>query len=187
MYLIIGLGNPGTRYHNTRHNVGFTMLDFIAEKYHTAFKLEKKYNAETARLTIGERDVLLIKPQASMNLSGKSVRQLHDFYDIRLGNLVVIHDDLDIAFGSWKLSFDKNPAGHHGIESIIESIGSRAFWRLRLGIANQKLLELRSLPNLEQRHAQIADFVLSSFGTDEVARFTDTFEKALLELQEKVI
>ncbi len=187
MHLIIGLGNPGIRYHNTRHNIGFMMLDFIAEKYHASFTLEKKYNAETARVIIGERDALLIKPQTSMNLSGKSVRQLHDFYDIQLGSLIAIHDDLDIAFGSWKISFDKNPAGHHGIESIIEAIDSRAFWRIRLGIADQKLLELRSITNLDQRHAQIAEFVLSAFDASEQAHLAETFEKALLELEEKVI
>jgi peptidyl-tRNA hydrolase, PTH1 family len=177
MILIIGLGNPGKEYEKTRHNAGFMMLGRIKEAYKFPdFKLEKKFDAEVsvenARMHSDEK-IILAKPQIFMNHSGQATKAILDFYKIPPENLIVIHDDIDIEIGKYKISTDSGSAGHNGIADIIEKIGTQKFIRIRIGIANDKL------------RAQIdpADFVLQKFSEEEIKTLENIFENILEEIE----
>ncbi|MFA5080197.1 MAG: aminoacyl-tRNA hydrolase [Candidatus Paceibacterota bacterium] len=136
MFIIVGLGNPGKEYEFTRHNIGFRTVDFFVDKNNfSKFRHSKKYNAFVSEGLIGETEVLIIKPQTFMNLSGKSVRPLIDFYKLELKNeLIVISDDADVPIGQVKIQKGKSSAGHKGVQSIIDELGTKEFIRLRVGI-----------------------------------------------------
>jgi len=148
MKLIVGLGNPGIKYKNTRHNVGFMALD----KMSGDFKFNKKFNAEVSKID----DTVLAKPQTFMNLSGPSVQAVMSFYDIAPDDLTVIHDDLDIALGEFKIQKGRSSAGHNGVQSIMDSIGTKEFTRVRVGIKTEALEKI-----------PVEKFVLQRFGDDE--------------------
>ena len=135
MKLIIGLGNPGKEYAKTRHNAGFMVIDALAKNLRADFKFQKKFNAEIAQVKLENEDVVLLKPQTFMNLSGSPVRAVMDFYKIKPENIVVIHDDKDIMFGDVKYQTDRSAAGHNGIKSLIEHLGTQDFARIRVGVA----------------------------------------------------
>lgn len=132
-YLIIGLGNPGKRYESTRHNIGFMALDVLAAQLEIALK-QKSFNALWGKGTIAGKNVLLAEPQTFMNLSGTAVRQLQSFFKTDISNLIVIHDDLDLPFGSVRLKAGGGTAGHNGLASIESNLGTPGFIRVRLGI-----------------------------------------------------
>ncbi|HYC79448.1 MAG TPA: aminoacyl-tRNA hydrolase [Candidatus Binatia bacterium] len=125
MYLIVGLGNPGKQYEQTRHNVGFRILDLLADS-----EWESKYDAQFIKTD----EVILAKPQLFMNLSGKSVAQILKFYPS--AQLIVVHDELDFTLGSLKVMKNINSAGHNGVQSIIDELGTKEFIRVRVGINN---------------------------------------------------
>lgn len=128
--LIVGLGNPGDEYENTRHNTGFLVIDKIAKKLEISdFKHEKKLLSETAK-----NKIIVAKPQTFMNKSGSAVLALAKFHKIKPENILVIHDDIDILWGNSKLSYGRSSAGHKGVESIIKALKTKNFWRLRIGI-----------------------------------------------------
>jgi PTH1 family peptidyl-tRNA hydrolase len=131
--LIVGLGNIGYQYSNTRHNAGFWMVDEIARRYQAIFKLESKFFAEVARIKHNNQDFFLLKPQTLMNLSGKAVVALALFYKILPEQILVIHDELDFKPGVAKLKFAGGNGGHNGLRDIDRVIGKN-YWRLRLGI-----------------------------------------------------
>lgn len=133
MLLVVGLGNPGSKYENTRHNVGFLFLDYLAEKAGVSFK-SGRWEAETARLPPESGGWLLAKPASFMNLSGQPVARLAAYHQIEPARIIVVHDDLDLEPGRLKVVFDRGPGGHNGIKSIIEHLGTRQFVRLRVGI-----------------------------------------------------
>lgn len=133
MLLVVGLGNPGSKYENTRHNVGFMFLDFLSEKAGVAFKAGR-WGAEVARLSPEAGGWLLAKPTTFMNLSGQAVARLAAYHQLEPDRIVVVHDDLDLDPGRLKVVFDRGPGGHNGIKSIIEHLGTRRFVRLRVGI-----------------------------------------------------
>jgi len=133
VYLIIGLGNPGKRYEPTRHNIGFMALDALAAQLKMELK-QKSFNALWGKGAIGGKNVLLAKPQTFMNLSGAAVRQLQSFFKMDISNLIVIHDDLDLPFGSVRLKAGGGTAGHKGLASIESNLGTSEFMRVRLGI-----------------------------------------------------
>lgn len=126
MFLIVGLGNPGKQYDHTRHNFGFAVLDLLA----SGANWENKYDSQIIKMD----DVILAKPQLFMNLSGKAVAQILKYYPP--AELIVIHDDLDIPLGSIKVQKNASSAGHNGIQSIIDELGTKNFIRIRLGIDN---------------------------------------------------
>jgi peptidyl-tRNA hydrolase, PTH1 family len=126
MHLIVGLGNPGKEYGNTRHNAGFMVLDLLAG----GMDWEKKYDSEFLKTD----DVILAKPQLFMNLSGKSVAQILKYYPD--ATLVVIHDELDLPVGSLKIVKNSSSAGHNGVQSIMDELGTQDFIRVRIGIDN---------------------------------------------------
>mgnify|MGYP001609036870 FL=1 len=139
MYLIIGLGNPGDEYANTRHNIGRETLEaFRKTSDFPVFRFEKKYNAHMSEGKIEKEKTILILPDTFMNKSGVAVSALARFYNIKATRIIVIHDDADIPLGSAKLSFAKNSAGHKGVESIIRALKTKEFWRFRLGIAGKR-------------------------------------------------
>src|SRR5689334_19392192 len=139
MKLIIGLGNPGKQYENTRHNAGFIILDEIRKALDfPEFKFDNKFDAEIStgdyKLEAISYKLILAKPQSFMNLSGQAVKKIMDFYKIPVENIAVIHDDLDIELGKYKLSDDASAAGHNGVQSIIDHLGTQKFRRIRVGI-----------------------------------------------------
>ncbi|MFW5771868.1 MAG: aminoacyl-tRNA hydrolase [Phototrophicaceae bacterium] len=132
-YLIVGLGNPGRKYENTRHNFGYWVIDELGQRHGiSGGKSERK--AITAEGVIGGRRVLLAKPQTYMNLSGEAVRALLDFYKIDRERFIVIHDDLDLPLGTLRLRPTGGAGGQRGIRSIIQHLGTQDFNRVRLGI-----------------------------------------------------
>jgi len=133
MYLIVGLGNPGNRYKFTRHNIGFLVLENLAAEIETDIR-QKSFNALWGKGKIAGQNVVLAMPQTFMNLSGNAVRQLRAFFKTEISNLIVIHDDLDLPFGSIRLKTGGGNAGHKGLISIEENLGSADFMRVRLGI-----------------------------------------------------
>jgi peptidyl-tRNA hydrolase, PTH1 family len=138
MIIIIGLGNPGTQFKNTRHNVGFMAVDEFAKKNNFSdFKLQKKANALVSEHIIGNEGVVLAKPQTFMNDSGKSVKQLTSNTEAKMADLIIIHDDIDLPVGKIKIVKDRGSAGHKGVESIIKSIGNDGLIRFRIGIGGQ--------------------------------------------------
>jgi PTH1 family peptidyl-tRNA hydrolase len=130
------LGNPGSEYANTRHNAGFWFVDEVARKFGGSFKPEKKFQGEVARSTIHGRQVWLLKPDTYMNLSGQSVLALMQFYKIKLANILVVHDDLDLPVGEVRLKEGGGHGGHNGLRDIISRCGGNGFQRLRLGIGH---------------------------------------------------
>jgi PTH1 family peptidyl-tRNA hydrolase len=133
--LLAGLGNPGFRYESTRHNIGFRFLDTIqANCGFPPFSYEKKFLGHISRLDMAGKRVLLLKPDTYMNLSGQSLRALADYFGIPVEETVVAHDDLDIPFGTTKIKSGGGAAGHRGMESVIQSLGTPVFTRIRFGI-----------------------------------------------------
>lgn len=139
MKLIIGLGNPGKKYSGTRHNVGFMFLDKLkTELDFPEFEFNKKFNAEISekKSTVNgqQSNVILVKPQTFMNLSGEAVRSILDFYKLSPENITVIHDDKDIVLGEYRLADDSSSAGHNGVQNIIDCLGTQKFKRIRIGV-----------------------------------------------------
>lgn len=162
MLLVVGLGNPGSKYENTRHNVGFMFLDFLAEKSGVSFK-GGRWEAETAKLSPESGGWLLVKPTTFMNLSGHPVARLASYHQIEPSRIIVVHDDLDLDPGRLKVVFDRGPGGHNGIKSIIEHLGTRQFVRLRVGIGRPP------------EYMAPAAFVLSRFSGAERAQLAEGF------------
>lgn len=164
MKAVIGLGNPGLRYRNTRHNVGFMLLDMIAKEMKLAYRND--FRGKFAEGKLEEEKVLLLKPYTYMNLSGLAVAQLAGFYKVSPQNILVVHDDLDLALGRIRLRAKGSSGGHKGLKSIIAELGSQEFWRLRIGVGRP------------QEEGDIVNHVLSSFKKDEKEIIKETFSRA---------
>lgn len=135
MKLLVGLGNPGSQYAKQRHNVGFMVLDEIASR-HGFPAWRNKFQGQFSEGTVGNHRALLLKPQTFMNRSGQSVGEVARFYKIPLGDIVVFHDELDLAAGKLRVKVDGGVAGHNGLRSIDQWLGSKAFKRVRIGIGH---------------------------------------------------
>lgn len=141
VYIIVGLGNPGRKYENTRHNMGFIAVDLLAEKY--GIKIDKiKFKALVGEGRIAGQKVLLVKPQTFMNLSGQSVVEVMNFYKEEIENLIVIYDDIDIPTGSIRLRKKGSAGTHNGMRNIVYLLGEDGFPRIRVGIGSQKKVDL---------------------------------------------
>ena len=134
--LIVGLGNPGREYETTRHNVGFQWVDELARAQNTSFKSEAKFHGLTARGQLHGYEVFLLKPQTFMNLSGRAVGALAQFYKIAPAEMLVVHDELDLPPGVARLKTGGGHGGHNGLKDIIAQLGTKDFWRLRIGIGH---------------------------------------------------
>ena len=139
MILIIGLGNPEEKYKNTRHNIGFRIVDeFAKTNSFPKFNLSKKFNSLISENVFNNKKIILAKPQTFMNESGKAVRALTNFYKIKTSDLVIIHDDMDLLLGKIKIIKSRGTAGHKGVESVVKEIGAKDFIRFRIGTQTQK-------------------------------------------------
>lgn len=132
--LVVGLGNPGPQYVKTRHNIGFMVADLLAARIGASFKVHKKSGAEVATGRLGDRSVVLAKPRTYMNESGRHVGPLAKFYSVPAGDVIVIHDELDIDFGKIRLKLGGGEGGHNGLRSIANAFGTKDFQRVRIGI-----------------------------------------------------
>lgn len=134
--LIVGLGNPGREYESTRHNVGFWWVDGLARAQRLNFSSETRFHGLVARGQLHGHEVLLLKPQTFMNVSGRSVAALAQFYKIAPAEMLVVHDELDLPPGVARLKIGGGHGGHNGLKDIIAQLGTRDFWRLRIGIGH---------------------------------------------------
>ena len=166
MKLIIGLGNPGTEYARTRHNVGFVVLDHLCYTHAMQWNEKGKFKAEVAEGEIGSNRIMLAKPQTFMNGSGESVRTLVDFYKIKHHDILVIHDDADVEFGKARLVQGGNDGGHRGVVSLYQH-GFEDTWRLKIGVSNER-----------RQPGQAIDFVLTRFEQAEWDQLSHLMEAA---------
>jgi len=157
LYLIVGLGNPGSDYARTRHNAGFLVVERLAERWRAGWTQEKKFDACLARAERGQRHVLLCRPQTYMNSSGEAVGAVKTFFRVALTRLLVVVDDADLPLGHLRLRPGGSSGGHHGLESIEQHLGSREYPRLRVGIGRQNGAR------------EITRHVLGRFGSTEAA------------------
>ncbi len=182
MKLIIGLGNPGFKYKKTRHNIGFMALDYIQKNIggFSKWKFNKLFAAEVARNN--ESSVFLAKPQTYMNDSGRAAKTIIENLKLKIENLIVVHDDFDLPIGNFKLEKEKGSAGHKGVQSIIEALSTNNFWRLRIGIRPQNMLEntQADLPaEIRQPTKKAEDFVLKKFTRQEKEIIDKTIPEAV--------
>jgi len=134
--LIVGLGNPGREYESTRHNAGFWWMDNFALANQCVFKSESRFHGVAVRGNVHGSELFLLKPQTFMNVSGRAVGAMAQFYKILPENILVVHDELDLPPGSAKLKLGGGHGGHNGLKDIIAHLGTRDFWRLRIGIGH---------------------------------------------------
>lgn len=133
--IIAGLGNPGKKYAQTRHNIGFLVVEAIAEK--NSLLIEKtRFDAEYVKAKLGGREVFLLKPQGYMNRSGIPIFKFSSYYKVDMDNLIVVHDDMDLAFGKIKIVKSRGHGGHNGVRSIINEFGKKDFVRIRVGVSH---------------------------------------------------
>jgi len=164
MYVIVGLGNPGKKYQNTRHNMGFITVDHLAAKHN--IKVNKiAFKALVGDGNIANQRVLLVKPQTYMNLSGQSVREILSYYKVDIENLIVIYDDIDIETGKLRIRKKGSAGSHNGMKSVIYDIRSEDFPRVRIGIGGERKMTLR-------------DFVTGGFSKEEKPLLEDAVERA---------
>lgn len=163
MKLIVGLGNPGGQYAETRHNVGFLLLDTWNEELKLEFR--PKFQGLMAETQFGGEKVFLLKPLTFMNLSGRSIRELTQFYKIAPKDVLVIHDDMDLPLGRIRLRQSGSAGGHNGIKSTIVEIGTEEFWRLKVGVGRPPA------------GWDSARYVLGSFGKEEISSLEDVLDR----------
>lgn len=180
MKLIVGLGNPGEEYTSTRHNAGFMFVDILQARWNfPVFEFHKKFNADLSRGKFQQEDIILVKPQALMNLSGESVKKILDFYKFTPKDILVIHDDLDIAMGNYKVATNSSSAGHNGVQNIIDQLGMQNFQRIRIGIGQAK-------EDAIVCRVDAHDFVLGKFSKEEMEKIK-SIESSVLEEVEKFL
>ena len=166
MYIIVGLGNPVDKYAKTRHNVGFNVIDLLAKEY--SIDVSKiKHKALTGEGRVGTEKVILVKPITYMNLSGESVADICNYYNIDLENLIVIYDDIDLDIGKIRIRKKGSGGTHNGMRSIIKCLGSNEFPRVRVGISRP------------QNGQDLADFVLSRFSKEDEKNLQESYEHAV--------
>jgi peptidyl-tRNA hydrolase, PTH1 family len=166
--LVAGLGNPGREYAHTRHNAGFWFVDELAVKLGARFSPESKFAGEVARAG----DLRLVKPTTYMNLSGRAVAALARFFDLAPGEILVVHDELDLKAGEAKMKFSGGHAGHNGLRDIQAQLGSPEFWRLRIGIGHPRDSELSQ--------QEVVDYVLKPPRLEEQTAIGEAISRALL-------
>ena len=166
--IIIGLGNPGREYEGTRHNVGFRVADALAKKLGAEYKTRRKFAAEVAEAKRGETTLLIAKPQTYMNLSGQAVAALRDWHKCGTQDVVLIFDDADLKLGQLRVRAKGSSGGHHGIESVLNALGTDAVARVRLGIGRQSRSE-----------GALTNHVLSRFTQEEEPEVKEMVKRAV--------
>ena len=165
MYIIAGLGNPDGRYENTRHNVGFEVIDILADRMGICAD-EKKHRALCGRGVLEGQKVILLKPQTYMNLSGESVRAAADFYKAEPENIIVVYDDISLEPGQLRIRGKGSAGGHNGIKNIIAHLGTQEFPRVKVGIGEKP------------KGMDLADYVLSHFSQGERESMREAYKEA---------
>ena len=153
MKLIVGLGNPGKEYEHTRHNTGFMIIDNYAKKLGVDINKDK-YNGLYTDVNVNGEKVILLKPQSYINLSGEVIRKFMDFYKIDIDDILIIHDDLDLEVGTYKIKQKGSSGGHNGLKNIELHLGTQEYKRIKIGISNNKLIDTK-------------DYVLGKISEDE--------------------
>ena len=166
MYVVVGLGNPGKQYENTRHNVGFNVIDILAKEYGISVS-KIKHKALIGEGRVGTEKVVLVKPVTYMNLSGESLAEIYNFYKVDTSNIVVIYDDIDLDVGKIRIRKKGSGGTHNGMRSIIKCLGSNEFPRVRIGISKPK------------NGQDLADFVLSRFSKEDEKSLQESFENSV--------
>lgn len=156
MKLIVGLGNPGKEYEKTRHNIGYILVD----KYLGNVKWSKKHNAEYYETIINNEKYIFIKPTSFMNLSGNVVRQYINYYKLSITDILIIHDDLDLPIGKYRLKVNSSDGGHNGIKDIIKHLQSNSFARIKVGISKNNDIDTK-------------DYVLGTLSKDEMCKINN--------------
>lgn len=164
--MIVGLGNPGKKYENTRHNIGFNILDLFAKHCDVEFD-KNKFNSEYCLFNFNGVKYLLIKPNTYMNLSGEAVRSFYDYFDIDIDDILIIYDDLDTKTANFRLRGKGGSGGHNGIKNIILHLGTEKFNRLKIGI------------NRPKNKMSVVDYVLSKFSNDEILELNKINDKCI--------
>ena len=164
-FMIAGLGNPGKKYFQTRHNVGFMVVDEIARRNTLEFG-KSRSDAEYVNFNFRGNKLFLVKPQSYMNKSGFPIQKLASYFKINISNVIVAHDDIDLPFGKLRISKDRGHGGHNGIRSIIDAFGTKNFIRIRVGIANP------------ERQNSVTGHVLGDFSKEESKSLNILIEKA---------
>jgi PTH1 family peptidyl-tRNA hydrolase len=155
VFLIVGLGNPGSKYARTRHNAGFLLVEHLAERWRIHWTEEKKFSSKVAKTERGGQKLTLCQPQTFMNCSGKAVSALSDFFKVAATKIIVAVDDADIPLGEIRLRKSGSSGGHHGLEDIEKRLGTREFARLRIGIGRRDGVR------------EITNYVLGQFSSEE--------------------
>ena len=172
MFIIVGLGNPTAEYADTRHNVGFDVIDAIADKYNISVT-ERKHRAFCGKGVIVGQKVLLVKPQTYMNLSGESVRSALDFYKIdEQTELLVIFDDVSLDVGQLRIRKKGSAGGHNGIKNIIQHLGTNVFQRIKVGVGEKP------------KEYDLADYVLGHFSKAEKEQMEEGYKKAVAAIEQ---
>lgn len=159
MHLVAGLGNPGSKYLLTRHNIGFMCVDFLAQTLNNSYS--KKWQSEFFKANINNEDVIFLKPQTYMNLSGGPVRACMDFFKIPTDKLLVIQDDISMPFGALRLQKNRSAGGHNGIKDITEKLSTQDYSRLKIGVGSPS------------PHQPVDKYVLENFNKDELNTLQD--------------
>lgn len=169
MYLIVGLGNPGAEYRNTRHNIGFNAIDYLGEKYNIEIN-RKKFKGEYGEGRISGEKVILLKPTTYMNLSGESIREIVDFYKISNEQVIVIYDDISLEVGRVRIRGKGSAGGHNGIKSIVAHLNSDVFPRIKIGVGQPK--------------GDLVSHVLGKFSQEEMEKLQKVIEVSALATEE---
>jgi len=167
VFLVVGLGNPGSKYAGHRHNVGFMVVDQLASR-HARDPFREKFSGQFARAALDAQELGLLKPQTFMNLSGESVQKAMAFFKVDLAHLIVVHDELDLEFETLRVKVGGGTAGHNGLKSIVQHCGGPDFIRIRVGIGSTV------------RASRGEQHVLSDFSRDECLRLPDVLDSASL-------
>lgn len=180
MRLIVGLGNPGDRYKDTRHNAGFVVVDKLAQELEIRnWESSKKHLS----LITSQESLLLAKPQTFMNRSGDAVASLVNFYKISTDTMYVIHDDLDIKLGEYKIVKGKGPREHNGLLDVYEKLGTKDFWHVRIGVDNRSSLPITNHTSPITPHLKGEDYVLQNFTKEELIVIDKVIELVINELK----
>ncbi len=174
MFLLLGLGNPGDEYEKTRHNAGYIVLDAFAKKYDAAWRERDEFQGWVAEARIGETKVILAKPWTYMNASGRTAVALAHFYKIKPDHIIVVSDDVSLPLGTLRVRTEGSPGGHNGLKSIIESLGTESFPRVKIGV------------DAQPENVPLEAWVLSKFSKDEMKMIETVVEQAVEVLEDMV-
>lgn len=161
MKLIVGIGNPGKEYEHTRHNIGFDVIDLVAQTVNTN-NFKSKFNGLYIEFMYMKEKIILLKPQSYVNLSGSVVKKYMDYYKINIDDILIISDDLDQNVGSYKIKTNSSSGGHNGLKDIEKNLGTKNYKRLKIGISNLKDIDTKDyvLGNFNKEDRQVIDSVL---------------------------